>query len=198
MNTILTLLLLVSSSAAAPTTPPPRERLFVQPLKADDVDGRVARSIERSIVEAAVAAGYDALSSTEVALMLDAEAQRQLLGCDGETSCLAELLDGLGTRHLVAGTVVRLDDRHFELALALLDKGGAVVVRRSAVAADSAAGLRDRARGAADQLFNPMTPSMRPVVIGAGVGGIVVGAVVAGIGLWPLGAALFAQGDLDT
>ncbi len=169
-----------STSTAA--TPELRERLLVFGLKAEGVDQRIVQSIERAIVKSAVDAGYDAISSQDIATLLDIEANRQAAGCDGESSCVAELAGGLGAKLVVTGSVVKLSARRYELSLILLEQNATTVKNRASVDADSSAELRELAGGTAARLLGAADAassdhSSAVVWIGGGSGAVVAGAV---------------------
>ncbi len=191
MNAIIVLLAVLATQTApatttttTATTPELRERLLVYGLKADGVDDRIVKSIERSIVSAAVDAGYDAISTQDIATLLDIEASRQAAGCDGESSCVAELAGGLGAKLVVTGTVVRLDDARFELSLTLLEQNATTVRNRATTDAASAAGLRDLTAETARRLLGaPAAPAPVAIDNTGAVVVVVVGAVAAGLGV---------------
>lgn len=54
---------------------------------------------------------FEAISNADVRRMLEFEAEKQKLGCDGtDASCLAEIGGALGAAYLVAGQVLKVED----------------------------------------------------------------------------------------
>jgi hypothetical protein len=199
MNMISLLAVLACAAPVAPSDGAPSstaassvERLLVFSLNAEGVDARLVRSIERAVVQAADDAGYDALSNQDIASVLDIEAAKQAAGCEGTSSCLAEIAGGMGASLVVTGTVVALDASHFELSLTLLGDNATRVVARASGTASSTGGLRDEATRTANRLWaaardgDPSSSSSdhtgAVVWIGAGTVGVVGGAVVGVLG----------------
>jgi hypothetical protein len=199
MNMISLLAVLACAAPVAPSDGAPSstaassvERLLVFSLNAEGVDARLVRSIERAVVQAADDAGYDALSNQDIASVLDIEAAKQAAGCEGTSSCLAEIAGGMGASLVVTGTVVALDASHFELSLTLLGDNATRVVARASGTASSTGDLRDEATRTANRLWaaardgDPSSSSSdhtgAVVWIGAGTVGVVGGAVVGVLG----------------
>lgn len=169
-------------------------RLLVFSFAGEGVEPRVVRSVERAVVQAADDAGYEALSNQDIAAVLDVEAAKQAAGCDGASSCMAEVAGGMGASLVVTGTVVALDASHFELSLTLLGDSATRVVARANGTASSAAALRDEATRIANRLWGAArddeddTASSSSdhtgavVWIGAGTVGVVGGAIVGVLG----------------
>lgn len=115
MLTLLGTLLL----AATPAT-----RIAVLDLAARGVDPRTAEAlslllpteVRRRVPGAVVTSG------SELAQLLGIERQKQLLGCNEDSSCVMELVNALGTGELVRGTVGRVGEiwllelQHLDLA----------------------------------------------------------------------------------
>ena len=165
MNTLLALLAVLATqgpptATTTAATPELRERLLVYGLKADSVDDRIVKSIERAVVSTAVENGYETISTQDIAAFLELAATQQVAGCEGEASCMAEIADGLGANLVITGTVVRLDERRYELSLVLLEQNGTMVRSRALVDAESANALRDLAPETTRQLLGaiPLPP----------------------------------------
>jgi hypothetical protein len=203
MNMLSLLTVLACTAPVAPSDGAPSsttasssvERLLVFSLSAEGVDARLVRSLERAVVQAADDAGYDAMSNQDIASVLDIEAAKQAAGCEGTSSCLAEIAGGMGASLVVTGTVVALDASHFELSLTLLGDNATRVLARASGTASSTGGLRDEAirtanrllaaaRGGDDSSSNNSSSDHTGAVvwIGAGTVGVVGGAVVGVLG----------------
>jgi hypothetical protein len=108
-----------------------KEKLFVFHLKGEGVDPKVLALSERSLVAAASDAGYDAIGVEDVGTLANLEVERQLAGCDGGNSCMAEIAGGVGARLVLSGAVTAIDDGNI-VNLSLFDtEAGAVIARAS-------------------------------------------------------------------
>lgn len=72
---------------------------------------------------------FSIISRQEIRAMLSHEAEKQALGCDAGSSCLADIGGALGVRYLVSGNVGRIGDA-YTLNLALSDVEKATVEGR--------------------------------------------------------------------
>jgi hypothetical protein len=88
-------------------------RIAVYDFEVDDVDERTARVLTDSVLfEVRKLARVSAIGMNEIAAMLDLEAQKQLVGCSEEDSCLADIAGALGVDGLVIGAVARVGGEH--------------------------------------------------------------------------------------
>lgn len=192
---------LLLTCALATDVPPAKapavdgERVFVFAFTGDGVEPRLLRVIERAVVGAAEEAGKKAVSHQDITAILDVEAGRQASGCEGQGACLAEIADGLGAAAVVTGAVSRLDNG-IDIALTLLDRNGIDVVARAQATAAGNADIATAAGLAGRRLFglepaagagsSPSSPSsLRPVLLGVGIGATALG-LVGLVGLLPL------------
>jgi hypothetical protein len=93
--------------------------LLASPAAAEEGDAAYdvarARSAAASLT-AAITAGFakqphaEVLSQADVRTMLSVEAERAVMGCDDEASCLAEISDTLGARYIVSTQLSRVDE----------------------------------------------------------------------------------------
>lgn len=99
--------LLVSAPAPArPTT------VLVLDIAGDAITAEESGILRDTIAsELAKRRKYSVLTSEDVRRVLDVEAQRQAAGCDGESSCLAEIGAALGADRVVYGNVARLGEQ---------------------------------------------------------------------------------------
>ena len=165
----------------------PAERLYVFQFASEDVDAKVVGVIERAVVEEADAAGFDAVSHDEIAMMLDVEAAKQLAGCSAADSCVAELAGSLGVSRVVGGKLTALGASTI-LALTLTDAKSARVVARETIEG-SVDELRKNTPAAVRRLLGVATETAAPsssfptllvtggAVVGVGVVGVVVGGI---------------------
>jgi len=190
---------LLLSCALATDVPPAQaptveeERVFVFAFTGDGVEPRLLRVMERAVVGAAEEAGKKAVSHQDLTAILDVEAGRQASGCEGQGACLAEIADGLGAAKVITGAVSRLDSG-IDIALTLLDKNGVDVVGRAQATAAGNADIATAAGLAGRRLFglepaagaaSSPSSSLRPVLLGVGIGATALG-LVGLVGLVPL------------
>jgi hypothetical protein len=156
--------------------------------------------------------GAAVVSGEEVRSMLGFEAQRQALGCEGDSGCLAEIAGALGVDEVLTGRVGKLG-RTFVLELRRIDIKKAKVVASVTSTVTGAEdelvgamralvarvyGLASRESAPAAAVSPPVEPtrtgSRGTLALGLGLAGLVAGG--AGIG-WSLStnAAYVAQQD---
>ncbi|MFH1810201.1 MAG: hypothetical protein ABIJ09_15755 [Pseudomonadota bacterium] len=110
----------------------PRQKVAVFDLRTTGLDDGARGSLMAVLTKAVAAAPWlDVVSRDEIATMLDAEAQKQLVGCD-DTGCLAEIAGALDVDMLVAGSVTRLGES-LVVTLQLINQRFANVMNRVAV-----------------------------------------------------------------
>jgi hypothetical protein len=153
------------------------------------VDAAKARVFTTELAQRLRAQGVQVVTSDEVAVILGAERQKELLGCaDANGGCLAELSNALGTTGTVKGAVAKIDDV-FQLQLSVLGNDTKVLAETSARASSERA-LLDAIGDAAVELAAklgaappPRGRRLRPQVWAPGLLGLIGGAV-GGVLLW--------------
>lgn len=97
-------------------------KIAVLQLTASNVDKALVDTLSEVLLASVHERGprYAPIGKADIEAMVGFETQRQLLGCDAETSCLAELGGALGVEKLVAGSVGRIDDEYV-LTLRIID-----------------------------------------------------------------------------
>jgi hypothetical protein len=117
-----------------------RPNVAVMRLKVDpELPAALGPNIEDAVLRALSAyRGIKVIGYSDVVSMLESEAQKQLLGCDGE-SCLAEIVGALGAAVIVDGNVGKLGSS-WVVNLKMVDASVATVLGRGSVttAADGA------------------------------------------------------------
>ncbi len=155
---------------------------------------------------------YDVITASDIRSLLGLEAQRQLLGCADDSSCLAEIGGALGAAYLLRGRLVPFGER-LVLTLSVIDTEVAKPVHRHTEAVDRIEALLPAARRSAEavaraiarqrglDLGRPPAPASRqaaPVLgwVALGAGGLLA-AGGAGLVYHANGtlAALAEQGD---
>jgi hypothetical protein len=126
-----------STSSTPPSPPSPPEtskrvdadRIVVTPLAAQrHVDEGLVSVLGDVMLGELQKRGGQVVGYSDIQAMLDNEAARSLLACDG-TTCLAELGDAMGARHLVHSSLGRIGAQYV-LNLKLIDVEKATVTSR--------------------------------------------------------------------
>jgi len=143
--------------------------------------------------------GLKVITSKEIAALLGAERQKQLLGCSDGTECMAELAGALGTEVLLLGTLSKVGSGYVVTLKLVSTKEGAAFATLSerAATADDVLGVLERAA-------NDFAAKLREKYGGASpsvlrdkwwVGGL-VGGVTSLIGFTIYGFVFLAQQQL--
>ena len=137
---LLVLVAGVSVSRQGSTAEPPIERVLVLDLASSGVDPTVGRNLSEVFTMAIRdgLAGATVIGQGEINAMLAVEKQRDVLGCSGEVSCLAEIGGALGADHLTVGSIGRIGQVYL-LTLKLVDTRRAVTVRQISERVDGGA-----------------------------------------------------------
>jgi TolB-like protein len=116
----------VASVAEAPRAIERRvTRVAVGDFAVTDVDAQIARVVAESLVhELRKLERTNVISFEEVRQMLNLEAEKQTLGCESDSSCLAQIADALGVDFLITGTLAKVGDNHV-FGLRLLNQASA-------------------------------------------------------------------------
>ncbi len=140
------------AEAPAPASPLAPMRLAVLDLSAHGVSEALAQSLGPVVArELAAATGATVVSQEDIRRLLEAEAQKQLLGCDA-TACFAELGAALGVPYLVTGQVGLVGET-LAVQLQLLDTAQLTTAGRAAeIFTGAPSQLLDAARVAARAL----------------------------------------------
>jgi hypothetical protein len=143
------------TGAAAPT-----RRVAVFELRAPGMAAGARDGLMAVLTEAVAKAEWlDVVSKDEIAAMLDAEAQKQLLGCD-DTECLAEIAGALDVELMIAGAVTPLGEGSV-ITLQLVNQRFANVMNRVSLTwPGEARHLPDAIEAAAQLLV--LDPASRP------------------------------------
>jgi len=119
-----------SPPASAPARP--RQRVAIFDLRAPGLPDNTRRGLMDVLTKGvAEAPGLMVVSRDEIAAMLDAEAQKQLMGCD-QSSCMAEIAGALDVDFIVAAAVTPLGQGSV-VSLQLINQRFANVMNRVAL-----------------------------------------------------------------
>ena len=106
-----------------------KQRVAIFNLQVAGQSDDVAKSLMATLTKAVASVpGYQVISRDEIANMLDAETQKQMLGCD-DSGCLAEIAGALDVELLITGSVTPLD-KAIVLNLQLINQRYANVMNR--------------------------------------------------------------------
>ena len=104
------------------------KRVAVYDAELEGVDPNIGTVVTDSILaEVRKLQGISAIGMDEIRDMLSHEANKQILGCEADDACLAEIAGALGVDELVTGKLSRAADSHVFL-LRRIDQGRARVV----------------------------------------------------------------------
>lgn len=88
-------------------------RVAVYDFKVEAVDQSIANIVTDSVLaEVRKLKGVAAIGMEEIRDMLSHEANKQILGCQSDESCLAEIAGALGVDFLITGTLSKAADSH--------------------------------------------------------------------------------------
>jgi hypothetical protein len=122
-------------------------RLLVMDFKATGVEPMLAQQATMLAAQAAHSAGtYSVVTLEDVRAAVGAERLKNLTGCEGTQSCLADLAQGAGASLLLTGSVGRVGTQ-YTAALTLLKPGDGTVAARENLVVKSA---RELANGLAE------------------------------------------------
>lgn len=119
--------------AAVPDGPGANEilRVAVFDIVVDDVPETAARVFGQTLaVELRKLRGVDVITTEEIATLLQLEANKQAMGCDEESSCLAEIADALGAQIVITGAIATVGDER-AVGLSRIEQASASVTHRS-------------------------------------------------------------------
>ncbi len=146
------------AAASSPTAGPPAtdQKVAVLNLATPGLEAEAGRALAANLVtiiaSEVAGLGYEVISSADISAMLSFENQKDLVGCEDDISCLAEIGGALGSDLLVAGSLGRLGT-DFNLSLTLIDITRAKVLNRFQGMAGSEAVLAGTVHRGVQELF---------------------------------------------
>jgi len=157
------------------------EAARIDPSEAKVMNDLVGQSVTRKKVKVTTAA--------DVRRMADVESQKMLLGCESDTSCLADLAGDFGARYVLYGSVAQLGELYV-IQLTLFDAEKAEAVDRVRVETRDLSSVTAEIDTAVDRVFtsvvgSPVAPVAEPISSGVWItlGGVVLiaGGVTLGV-----------------
>lgn len=107
------------------------------------------------------ALGLTVVTSKQMSALLGQERQRQLMGCDVSTSCMAELASAMGSDAVLVGTVAKLDGT-YQLNVSLVAAKDAKPVTVLSSRESSEVGVLDALTREAPRLAQEAVARLRP------------------------------------
>ena len=194
---LLPALLALTVSSAAPTAAAPTAaaadsgRVVVTPLQAQrNVDDGLVTMLGEVMLTELSSHGHAVVGYSDIKAMLDNEAAKAIVDCDG-TTCLAELGDAMGARYLLHSSLGRIGGQYV-INLKLIDVEKSAVKNRITrqVDANDEAGLIQAIREGVAELMQdrvsappPVASSGNALPLGLGIAGAVLGLAGAGTGV---------------
>ncbi len=194
---LLLLSLALQTPAPAPATSPADDgRIVVTPLAAQrNVDEGLVNVLSDVMLSELSKRGYSVVGYSDIQAMLDNEASKSMLACDG-TNCLAELGDAMGAKLLLHSSLGRVGSQYV-LNFKLIDVEHSAVrnrVTRYVAGIDEGALIAEVTSAVVELMGEPTNTSIEPpaplpdgdggsimpVVVGAS--GAVISAVGVGVG----------------
>ena len=152
---------LLAAAAGNPSPTLARQRVAALDLATPGIDPTQGKALSTNLV-AIIAAdvtalGHDVVSSADINAMLSYEKQKDLVGCESDTACLAEIGGALGADLMLSGAVGKLGDS-FNVSLVLVDIRTSSVRQRFHGTSGSEATLADTVRRGVAVLFDQPVP----------------------------------------
>ncbi|MDF1564730.1 MAG: hypothetical protein P1V51_16940 [Deltaproteobacteria bacterium] len=160
-------ILLLLPATARPDEPPPsplqnhHQKILAFALEADGVDPVLARNLTRLFTFSLrqTLPDREVVGQWEVRDLLALEGQKQLLGCEEEGGCLADIAGSLGAQVLATGAIGRIGNRYL-VDLRLIDVAEAKILRQ---VSEQVLGDEEMAAEAVSQLAANLADPSRPV-----------------------------------
>lgn len=157
-------------------TAAPHSVVVPQPVVVD-VKPEAAAYFAQSLSSALTNKGLKIITQTELQTMLGLERQKQLLGCETETTCLAEISSALGADRILQLSIARFT-KSLRVTAKLLNANGDVLFTQER-RASSDDELVDIAPSLASEVYESMFPTPKRQVVPSLITG---GAALVGVG----------------
>ncbi|MEO1171269.1 MAG: hypothetical protein AAFX94_04345, partial [Myxococcota bacterium] len=110
------------------------ESIAVLPTVLDAAaQAQVPSRMDEVILQAVQEAGYEAVGYDDISTMLGYEADKQLLGCDDNSECIAEILGAMDVDQTIVFSVEAIDGRWLVTAKLLDPNQGRVIARSNRI-----------------------------------------------------------------
>jgi hypothetical protein len=174
------ILLCLAAETNAANVEAPRARIAVLEMKLSGADQDLGRMLSEIVAtETARLTGALVVSPADIATMIGFEEKKQLLGCDQDGSCFAELGGALGVDLLVASDLGVISGTHV-INIKLVDiKRAEVLTRVYRVVEGDAKGLLDFVREAMTEVLRPLIPAPKVPAVAPSVATVATTAAAA-------------------
>lgn len=125
-----------------------KQKITILGLEARQIEQGIADTISDTIaVELSNIGDFEVITKADMKAMLDLESQKQLMGCEDDVSCIAEIGGALGVDKIIAGSLGKIGQTYI-LNLSLVNVLQAKVENR----------VSGRVKGELDQLIDALSP----------------------------------------
>ena len=147
---------LAAVPALAQETEDGKQRLLVLDLKTTGVDKDTAALVgELMGVTLSEQESLEVFSGADVKRLVELEADKASLGCEDDTSCLADVAGALGAKYVIYGRMGKLGSR-FIVTLNLFDADSAKAINREDIKAPDLDTLSDELNSTVRRLISPL------------------------------------------
>lgn len=194
MSLPLILALTIGASASAAPAQNGAVRVLVTRTIAVDAPNDAEALTAAIVIAARRFNELEVLGDTDIARMLDAEANKQVLGCQADLSCLSEIADAMNAPEMLSSQLTKTGSTWI-LTLTRLNRATMTAVARQQVLADgdSANVVLGGINDAVSRLYGHTAWSAL-VPVGGVVAGVGVATVGAGVGLYLAALADYEAG----
>ena len=198
---LLTIVLSLSGQAEPDPEVP---SVLVLDLDAARIDPDEARVMNDLVGQSVTRKPVKVTTAADVRRMADVESQKSLLGCETDSSCLADLAGDFGARYVLYGSVAELGELYV-IQLTLFDGERAEALERVRVETRDLAEITAQIDDAVDRVFVPVLGAAPAPdagiptslwVIGGGAAVAVVGLGLVGGSALPAGAHNELQAEI--
>ncbi len=152
---------MLATTLPATVSAAPKPRIAVVDLVDRGAGSALAVNLTAVVVGALGDLGaFDILSRSDIQQMVELESQRQMLGCESDTSCLAELGGALGVALLISGSLGKVGGE-LVLSLTLTDTRAAKVISREQRRVPTEDALTAEAASCVRQLVRPLLEGLQ-------------------------------------
>ncbi len=154
-------MLAMLSLLAALATEGKVERVAVLELAAANVDLATAQTLGEFFTAEVQKLGFVVITTSEVATLLGYERQKQLLGCEESSSCIAEIAGALGADLIATGSIGRVGET-YALSLKALDARTGTSIGRISETTPKLDALFEIIREGVPRVFATRVPQAAP------------------------------------
>jgi TolB-like protein len=152
-----------------------------------DVDAKRGEFLSEHFANSMARPELRVVTAQEIGALLGLERQKQLLGCGGQTNCMAELGNALGVSAVVVGTLARVGSR-VQVSIKVIDSGSGTPLSIRSGKAETDEELADLVARFGKEMGDEVLVKLRPAAPSRGLRPywwhpVLGGAVLGGIGI---------------